>query len=139
MVNRIKSIGSGLGLQVTKPVRAAGLVEEQGEGEDRRTTYRADVLIHVVDGIVLVIDVDLISGADRAALVSRAIRSTRSTYTADFSQIQHAGNGYRVQLPGVRHAGLEKGDRAPVQTDSGVLVVHREDKTLAGRAEDILA
>lgn len=55
MPNAIKQSGEGLALQVTKPARAAGLVEENVDGDSIR---RAEVFVYAFDDTLLVIDAD---------------------------------------------------------------------------------
>ena len=53
MVNEIKQSGTdGLALQVTKPARSAGLVEENSDGE---ATSLADVRVYAFDHLLLVL------------------------------------------------------------------------------------
>jgi hypothetical protein len=120
MPNAIKEVGGGLALQVTKPVRGAGLVEEDAEGD---VEYRARVLVHAVDQMLLVVDRDRVDGADRAAVVASAIEYTASTHRADHTRVQPKGHGYMVALPAAEDAGLELGTTAPVHTAPGLLVV----------------
>jgi hypothetical protein len=52
MANQIKSSGAaGAALQVTKPARAAGLVEEDEDGE---ATYLAEVRVFAFDRLCLI-------------------------------------------------------------------------------------
>jgi hypothetical protein len=130
MVNQIKESGTeGLALQITKPARAAELVEEDSEGN---ATYRADVRVYAFDHVLLVVDIDNVSAAHTAELVSSAAGDTDSIYRAMDASVQIAGNGYQVQLPPARDAGFTKGDRAPCHTARGVLVISRDDGTAAG-------
>ena len=61
-MNKIKTSGAdGLALQVTKPARSAGLVEENSDGE---ATSLADVRVYAFDHLVLVIDLDVVATED---------------------------------------------------------------------------
>ena len=128
MPNAIKQSGEGLALQVTKPARAAGLVEENADGEPTR---RAEVLVYGFDDTLLVVDVDRVSVGERAELVASAARDTKSIYRAGSASIQIAGNGYQVNLPPAEDAGFEEGDAAPVHPAPGVLVIGTEERRMA--------
>ncbi len=121
MANSIKKSGGGLALQVTKPAREASLVDEDSDGN---ATRLADVYVYGFENLLVVIDADRVSTADRAALVASAARDTNSIYGGVKAALEIAGNGYQVQLPGCRTAGFESGTRAPVITAPGSLVVH---------------
>ncbi len=130
MANTIKESGTeGLALQVTKPARAAELVEETSEGD---ATYRADVRVYSFDYVLLVVDITRVSADHIAELVASAARDTDSIYRAMDASVQTAGNGYQVQLPPARDAGFQEGDRAPCHTARGVLVISKDDGTFAG-------
>jgi hypothetical protein len=129
MVNQIKESGTeGLALQITKPARAAELVEENSEGE---STYRADVRVYAFDHLLLVVDVDKVPTRHTAELVASASRDTKSIYRAMDASVQIAGNGYQVQLPPARDAGFQEGDRAPCHTGRGILIITKDDGTSA--------
>jgi hypothetical protein len=131
----IKQSGEGLALQVTKPARAAGLVEKNADGEPTR---RAVVFVYAFDDTLLVIDVDRVAVADRAELVASAARDTRSIYRAAGASIQIAGNGYQVNLPPVEDAGFEEGDTAPVHPAPGLLVITTDERQTARLAADLV-
>lgn len=129
MTNKIKESGiEGLALQITRPARAAELVEENSDGDP---TYRADVRVYAFSHLLLVVDVENVSTRHIAELVAAAARDTKSIYRAMDASVQIAGNGYQVQLPPARDAGFTKGDRAPCHTACGVLVISRDDGTSA--------
>jgi hypothetical protein len=113
MPNAIKQSGEGLALQVTNTARAAGLVEENADGEPSR---RAEALVYAFDEVLLVVDVDRVAVSDRAELVASAARDTKSIYRAGGASIQIAGNGYQVNLPPAEDAGFDEGDAAPVSS-----------------------
>jgi hypothetical protein len=131
MPNPIKSGGDGdLRLQITKPARRAGMVDDDGEGD---ATRLADVYVYGFDGLLLVVDAERVSDTDRAALVSSAASDTGSIYRGEVSSIAIAGNGYQMQLPGCRAAGFSLGDAAPVHSEPGIMVIHDgEGERLAG-------
>jgi hypothetical protein len=132
MANQIKRSSEGLALQVTKPARAAGLVEETSDGE---ATRLADVWVYGFDDLLVVVDADRVTAADRAALVATAARDTDSVYGGHISTVSVAGNGYQVQLPSCEAAGFRLDDRAPVVPRQGLLVIH--DGTHTRLAEDL--
>lgn len=133
MANSIKAVRDSPALQITKPARSAGLVEEDDEGETR---YRAHVLLHAVDDIVLVIDRDRVDVEDRAELVRAAIEYQESSYRCSYTRIQHKGNGYMVRLgPIAEDAGFEIGDTAPTSTAPGLLIINRQQ--VAGLTDPI--
>lgn len=134
MANSIKTSAAGLALQVTKPARQAELVLEDADGNAIR---RADVYVYGVDDLLLVVDAERVSIADRAALVATAARDTESLHRGAAASVTAAGNGYQVQLPGCRAAGFTVGDTAPVVAAQGMLVVH--DGTQRRLAEDLRA
>ena len=132
-MNRIKDSAGGLALQVTKETRDAGLVLENMDGE---ATRLADVIVYGFDDLLLVIDTDRVTAADRAELVASAARDIKSIYQGSKASIQISGHGYQVQLPGARDAGFNLGDKAPVRTVDSVLVIH--DGTQRRLAEDLI-
>jgi hypothetical protein len=130
MVNEIKHSGAdGLALQVTKPARSAGLVEENSDGE---ATSLADVRVYAFDHLLLVIDLDAVATEDVAELVVAAARDTMSIHRAMDATVQIAGHGYQVQLPPATDAGFTDGDRAPCHPAPGILVIFRDNGTSAG-------
>ena len=135
MPNALKQRGEGLALQVTKPARAVGLVEENVDGEPTR---RVAVLVYAFDDTLLVVDIDRVSVADRAELVASAARDTESIYRAGKASIQVAGNGYQVNLPPAEDAGFDEGDPAPVHTAPGLLVITTDDRRASRLAADLV-
>jgi hypothetical protein len=130
MTNSIKESGGGLALQVTKPARNAGLVEEDANGDPTR---RAGVYVYGFDGLLVVVDAERVSDGDRAELVATATRDTGTIHRGMAANVEIAGNGYQVQLPGCEVAGFDEGDKAPLLSRSGLLVIHDPAKTrLAG-------
>ncbi|GAB6878366.1 hypothetical protein JCM17823_06400 [Halorubrum gandharaense] len=129
MPNQITSTGNGYALQVTKPARSAGLVDETSEGD---TTYRADVVAYGFDGAICVIDADTdrVSMSERADLVAALTSATDSIHTGIRTRIQHSGStGYRVQIP-VVGTGLQEGDGLPCHAAPGVLLMAPLDTSL---------
>lgn len=130
MPNSLKSSGGGVALQVTKPARQAGLVQEDAEGD---ATRLAGVYVYGFDGVLLVVDAEDVSAGDRAELVASAASDTGSVYRGEAASVEIAGNGYQVQLPGSKVAGFEIGDAGHVRSAAGVLVIHDGDASrLAG-------
>lgn len=128
----IKQSGDGLAVQVTRNARAAGLVDENSDGE---ATRRAEVWVYGFEGLLVVVDAVRVSEADRAELVATAAGDSGSIYGGDVSTISPAGNGYQVQLPGATEAGFLEGDDVTVQPakGNGLLVIHDGDLSrLAG-------
>jgi hypothetical protein len=137
MANQIKSSGAdGFALQVTKPARAAELVEEDEDGE---ATYLANVRVFAFDQLLLVIDRETVATEHTTELVVAAAQDTDSVYRAMDASVQIAGNGYQIQLPPAEDAGFRKGDTAPCQSARGVLVILRDAGTAAGAAADRIA
>lgn len=137
MANQIKSSGErGLALQVTKPARAAGLVEEDSEGE---ATRLADVRVYAVDQVLFVVDLEEIPMPEITELIVAAARDTKSIHRAMDAAVQIAGNGYQVQLPPATDAGFAQGDRAPCHTAPGIIVISKDDGTSAGTGAARLA
>ena len=100
IVNGIKSSGAnGLALQVTKPARSAGLVEENS---DREATSLADVRVYAFDHLLLVIDLGAVVTEDVAELVVTAARDTKSIHRAMDATVQIAGHGYQVHWCSVK-------------------------------------
>ncbi|ELY35242.1 hypothetical protein [Natronorubrum tibetense] len=129
MANQIKSSGAaGLALQVTEPARAAGLVEEDADGD---ATELADVRVFAFDHLLLVIDIDAVSTPDVAEVVVAAATDTDSVYRAVDATVQIAGHGYQVQLPPASDAGFTEGDRAPCHPAPGNVAISRDDGTSA--------
>ena len=130
MANSIKQSAGGQALQVTKPARDAGLVEENSDGD---ATRLADVWVYAFDGLLLVVDAVRVTAADRAELVAAAAGDTDSIYGGEQAGLSIAGNGYQVQLPGSPAGGFTPGDTAPVSSAAGVLAIQQRDgQRLAG-------
>ena len=130
MANSIKESGGGLALQVTGPARDAGLVRENADGE---ATRLSGVYVYGFDGLLVVVDAERVSAAERAEIVSTATTATESIHRGEAATVEIAGNGYQVQLPGAESAGFDVGDTAPVKTSDGLLVIHDGDgRKLAG-------
>ncbi len=126
MANSIKPSGEdGLALQVTKPARSAGLVEENGEGD---ATYLADVRVYSFEDLLLVAsrNTDHLKPAAIAELVASATRDTATVYQAINASVHISGDGYQVQLPPAEDAGFHQGDTAPVKSLSGILLIYRD-------------
>ena len=121
MANSIKESGGGLALQVTGPARDAGLVEEDADGD---ATRLSGVYVYGFDGILVVVDAERVSAAERAEIVATATEATESIHRGEAATMEVAGNGYQVQLPGAESAGFDVGDTAPVVLSDGLLVIH---------------
>jgi hypothetical protein len=131
MVNSIKEKGTqGLALMITKPARSANLVEENNDGD---ATYTASVRVYSFDHLLIVVDTDRVRADEIAELVSSAAEYTGSIHQAINATVTTEGNGYRVQLPPATDAGFRAGDRAPVHTSRGVLIITTDDGTSASR------
>ncbi|WP_227355787.1 hypothetical protein [Haladaptatus salinisoli] len=122
MPNKIKRSGDGFALQVTKPARAAGLVEET----DDEPTRLADIRVFAFDGLLLVVDIDRITDENIVELTTSAARDTVSIHRVVNTSLQIAGNGYQVQLPGAAEAGFHVGDRASCTPAPNLLVIAAE-------------
>ncbi|SIR67967.1 hypothetical protein SAMN05421858_3306 [Haladaptatus litoreus] len=122
MPNTIKRSGDGLALQVTKPARAAGLVEEI----DEETTRLASTRVFAFDGLLLVVDIDRITDENIVELATSAALDTVSIHRVANASFQIARNGYQVQLPGAADAGFHVGDRAPCTPAPNLLVIAAE-------------
>ena len=125
MANSIKESADGLALQVTKPARTAGLVDEDSDGN---AVHLADVFVYVFDDVLLVVDAVNVPATDRAGLVAVAARQTGSIYGGQRASMATAGNGYQVQLPGCSDGGFTQGQTAPVVSGPGILAIHRDDR-----------
>jgi hypothetical protein len=129
MANTIKTSGEdGVALQVTKPARAAGLVEENSEGEP---TMLADIRAFSFDYLLLVVDLE-IATQHTTELVVTAAKDTESIYRAMDASVQRSGNGYQIQLPPAADAGFAIDDRAPCRPADGILVITNDNGTAAG-------
>ena len=127
MVNSLKTSAGGVALQVTKPARAAGLVEENEEGN---ATHLANVYVYGFNALLIVIDADRVHDEDRAELVATAATDSSSIYRGEMASVEIAGNGYQVQLPGCEEAGFRIGDDGhTISADSGVLLIHDGERT----------
>jgi len=120
MTNSIKQPSDGLALQITRPARQAGFVEEDSEGT---ATYLATVRVHAVDGLLIAVDVDAVSDEAEAEIVAAAIEDTESVYTSIEVSVGISGNGYQVQVSNAPDAGLHEGDTPTVTTAPGLLVL----------------
>ena len=121
MANSIKESGGGLALQVTGPARDAGLVRENADGE---ATRLSGVYVYGFDGLLVVVDAERVSTAQRAEIGSTATTATDSIHRGEAATVEIAGNGYQVQLPGAESAGFDVGETAPVVLSDGLLVIH---------------
>lgn len=129
MANPIKESGGGVALQVTGPARDAGLVRENADGE---ATRLSGVYVYGFDGLLVVVDAERVSTAERAEIVSTATEATESIHRGEAATVEIAGNGYQVQLPGAESAGFDVGDTAPVILSDGLLVIHDGDGARLG-------
>ena len=137
MPNSIRDSGHGLGLQVTKEARSAGLVEENSEGEP---TKLADVRVYGFDDILLVFDLDSkrLDAEEIVVLVADAAWETKSIYQGIDASVQGSGNGYLVQLPGVEDTGLRKGEEVVCRPAPDMLVIHRDAPGVSERGRDLV-
>ena len=99
MPNMIKESGEGVALQVTKPARVAGLVNEDSEGEP---TSLAAVRVYAFNNVLLVVDRDEMD----TQTVAVTAKDTKSIYQGIDASVQEAGNGVKVQLPPADDAGF---------------------------------
>ena len=137
MPNQIKTSGAaGFALQVTKPARAAELVDEDADGN---AISLADVRVYAFDHLLLVVDLDAVSTEHTTELVIAAAQDTNSIHRAMDASVQIAGNGYQVQLPPAEDAGFAVGDRAPCHPAPGVLTISKDEDTSAETAASRLA
>jgi RNA polymerase subunit RPABC4/transcription elongation factor Spt4 len=125
MANSIKESGGGLALQITGPARDAELVRENTEG---KATWLAQVYVYGFEGLLVVIDSESVSPAERAEIVATAVQGSGGIYRGEVASVEPAGNGYQVQLPGAAEAGFDVGDTAPVILSSGLVVIHDGDR-----------
>lgn len=121
MANHIKKSAGGMALQITDPARDAGFVNENKE---QQATRRADVYVYTFDKFILVIDAYRVSKKARAELVATTASDTDSIHRGTTVTVEHAGHGYQVQLVGADEAGFDIGDRAPVLSRPGLLLIH---------------
>ncbi len=114
---------------VTKPARAARLVEETNDD----TAYRVNIRVFAFDNLLLVIDIDRITDPNLVDLVTAVTLDTVSIHRVADASLQIAGNGYQVQLPRVEAAGFQVGDRAPCTPAPNMLVIASERSAQVGR------
>lgn len=114
---------------MTKPARAAGLVEEHQPGE---ATQLAAVRVFAFEHLFLVVDRAAVSTEHITELVLAAAQATNSIYRAIDTSVQVAGNGYQLQLPPAADAGFQNGDAAPCRSTHGILVIAHEDNATPG-------
>jgi len=119
MFHQLTTTGDGLALQVTTPVRSAGLVEEDADGE---TTSRSDVVAYGFDDLIIVLDRDTerVPMGDRAELVALAASETESIHCGIDTRIRHSGNVSRVQLPATGDR-LRRRRQPPVSLGTGAV------------------
>jgi hypothetical protein len=138
--NSIKRVGresdNRLALQITEPARAAGLVEDDPDGDgDLQARRLADCWVAAVNGLLVVID-DRIDGRERTVLIERA--AAEVLYRVVQTSVVIQGNGYRIELPNARDAGFSVGDRAPVTVASGLVCITDGDPTREHLADDLV-
>jgi len=127
-----KGGGDGdLRLQITKPARRAGLVQENSDGEP---TDMAEVYVYSFDGVLVILDKKVHMGR-RADIISKAAGATESMHGGIPAKVAQAGNGYQVNLPEARPAGFEVGQEVRLRDADAMLVIH--DGTNAGVADDL--
>jgi hypothetical protein len=122
MPDKIKRSGDGFAFQVTKPARAAGLVEET----DDEPARLANIRVFAFDDLLLVMDIDRITDENMVELATSAALDTVSIHRVTNASLQIAGNGYQVQLPGAADAGFHVGDRASCTPAPNLLVIAAE-------------
>lgn len=131
MANTIKESGfDGVALQITKPARSAGFVEETAEG---KATRLPEVRVHAFDHLLVVVDREAVQNDAAAELVVTAIKYTQTVYRALDATVQLAGHGYQVQLPPARDAGFRVDDKAACHPSEGIICISKDDGTKAGR------
>lgn len=109
MPNSIKDAGAdGVALQITKPARAAGLVEEDSDGN---ATYRADVRVYAFDDVLLVVDRERMNTDDVAELVASVAQDTDSIYQAVDAVSTSPGTGTKCISRWRRTRGSRSGIR----------------------------
>lgn len=135
MANSIKESGKGVALQVTEEARKSGIVEETSEGEPTR---RAEVRIHAFDSLLLIVDIGRVEEPHEAELVASAARDTKTAYRSNNATLQPSGNGYQIQLPNAKDAGLKVGQTTPAQVGDGVLIIHAGKPDCGRLADDLL-
>nr|WP_264475556.1 hypothetical protein [Halorubellus salinus] len=123
----MKDSGDGLALQITKPARTAGLVDERDTPDGKTPTYRAETRVHAFAGLLVVVDTTNVDDADEAELVATAARETDSAYQSMTATVQIAGHGYQLQLPPASDASLTQGDTPAVVPAPGLLVIGNDD------------
>jgi hypothetical protein len=138
-MNRIKSSGEGVALQITKPARSAGFVDENSDGE---ATRLAAVRVYAFQDFLLAIDREQVNESDIADLVVAAAEDTDSIYRAQDASVQIAGDGYQLQLPVATDAGFSVDDKVGTHPANGVIAFSKaagSDVSNAARlAKDII-
>lgn len=127
MPNQIKDSGAqGVALQITKPARKAGLVEENESGD---ATRLAPVRVFSFDDLLIVGDLECVDTPDLTEVIITAAQETKSIHRVLDASVQIAGNGYQVQLPPATDAGFQRGDQIAVQTAPGMLFLSPSRET----------
>lgn len=127
--NCIKESGvDGVALQITKPARSAGLIEETA---DDVTTKLANVRVFAFNHLLLVIDRERVDRQNTAELVIIATKYTKSIYQSMNATVQIAGNGYQVQLPPASDAGFEIDDDPACHPSQNLICISKDDGTSA--------
>ena len=121
MANSLKSSAGGVALQVTKPARAAGLVEEDAEGD---ATHLAGVYVYGFDDLLLVVDAERVKSEERAELIATAASDSGSIHRGEAASVEIAGNGFEI------------GDDGHTLSADGVLLIH--DGTQTRLADDLV-
>lgn len=135
MPNNIQESGAdAVALQITKPARAAELVEVDSDGDP---TYRAAVRVYAFDDVLLVVDRDRVDPAAVAELVATVARDTASIYQAVDAGVHVAGHGYKVHLPMAADAGFDIGDTAPTHPAPNLLTITKRERDGTRLAEDV--
>lgn len=141
MANKIKETGEGYGLQVTREARAAGLAEEKDadglEGAEKWTDL-SEVWVYGFKSVFLVVDQE-IDERQRAELVATAARDEGAIFEGHQASIWISGDGCAVSLPGIAQTPFRVGDRTPVSTAPGMLVITDGSRDADRLASDLVA
>lgn len=135
MPNRLKDSGDGVALQVTKPAREAGLVNEDNTG---KSMSLATVSVYVFNNVLLVVDREKMDTQTVADLLAVTAKDTKRIYRGIDASVQEVDDSVMVQLPPADLAGFTVGDVAVAHPAPNLLVITKRNQDGVQLADDIV-
>ena len=125
----------GIALQITQPARAAGLVEENTDGDP---TSLAPVRVYTFNDVLLVVDRAQMDAQAVADLVAVTIQDTKRISQGIDAKLRVTTNGYEVQLPATSTASFAVGDTVVAVPAPNMLVLRKRNWDGTRLVEDLV-